>query len=284
MTLSHDQLQAFYEVTRLGSFTKAAQGLGLTQSALSHRIRNLEGQLETALFIRDTAGVRLTEAGTKLLRFCRVQSQIETEFMRDFKTESRQGIGGYLRIGGASTVMWSVVTPALGPLLRENPEIQIEMLSRELSALPRLLNTGQIDFIIMCGKLELPRCEEIYLGDERSVLVESKRKNARAGIYLDHDSEDRTTFEYLRFQGDKKEIERGYMDNIQGILAGVAEGFGRAVVPLHLLTSTDLQRVRGHKEYRVPVYLYYLKQPYYTKLHKETLDALRKGVGKLLGV
>ena len=73
MELSQDQLKAFYEVARQGSFTKAALSLALTQSALSHRIKNLESHLETSLFVRASTGIRLTETGKKLLQYVQVQ-------------------------------------------------------------------------------------------------------------------------------------------------------------------------------------------------------------------
>lgn len=136
MNLQQDQLKAFFEVARLGSFTKAADHLGLTQSALSHRIKNLEVYLETSLFVRASDGIRLTEAGDKLLKYTRVQSQIENEFINDLKVDSTIGLSGVLRMGGASTVMWPVVIPALSKFIRTNPNVQIEMSVRELIELP----------------------------------------------------------------------------------------------------------------------------------------------------
>lgn len=283
MKFSQDQLRAFYEITRRGSFTKAAQELGLTQSALSHRVKNLEDQLETALFVRDPAGVRLTDAGSKLLQHCRVLSQIEAEFLEDFTAERTQKLHGYLRIGGASTLMWSVVTKALGTLLRENPDVQVEMMSRELADLPKILTTGAIDLIVTCGRADLPGCEEVHLGDEKNVLVESAQTTARHAVYLDHDPSDRTTFEYLKAQGVRETtIKRAYMDNIQGILAGVEQGFGKAVVPLHLLGGAKVKRVKNQKELKTPVYLYFARQAYYTRLHKDVVAALTTNVPRIL--
>ncbi len=283
MVLSQDQLTAFYEVIRLGSFTKAGQELGLTQSALSHRVKNLEQQLETTLIIRESTGLRLTDAGAKLLKYCRVVLQIEHEFIEDLRPQTKGELSGYLRIGGASTLMWSVITPVLGPVLRENPKIHVEMISREISELPTLLENGNIDFITVCGKLDLPNCEEVYLGDEVNLLVESKLKNSRTNVYLDHDRHDHTTNDYLK-QQDKPPtaIKRAFMDDIHGLLAGVEAGLGRAVVPSHLISQLDLKRVKGQKELRTPAYLYYLRQPFYTRLHKVIVETLSNNTAKIL--
>jgi DNA-binding transcriptional LysR family regulator len=58
---------AFLAVADEGSFTKAAKGLGVTQSALSHAIRGLEEQVGVRLLARSTRSVAPTEAGEQLL-------------------------------------------------------------------------------------------------------------------------------------------------------------------------------------------------------------------------
>ncbi len=286
MNLPPDQLKAFFEVARLSSFTKAAGHLGITQSALSHRIKNLEGYLETSLFVRATDGIRLTEAGDKLLKYTRVQSQIESEFINDLKASSSDGLSGVLRIGGVSTLMWPIIVPAFGKFIRTNPNLQIEMNVRELAELPSLLQSGQVDIIITCGKINRHQYEEVYLGDEVNVLVESKKFENIPEVYLDHHPEDRTTIEYLNINDDKvQKLNRSYYDNINGILAAVDAGLGRAVIPLHMLSEyKSLQVVRGERKLKVPVYLCFLKQPFYSKLHLAALDLIKKDVPRLLSI
>lgn len=286
MNLPQDQLKAFFEVARLGSFTKAAYHLGLTQSALSHRIKNLEGYLETSLFVRAADGVRLTEAGDKLLKYTRVQSQIENEFINDLKTDSSNRLSGALRIGGASTLMWPIVVPALSKFIRANPSVQIEMSVKELAELPKLLQSGQVDIIITCGKINRHQYEEIYLGDEVNVLVESKKFDDIPEVYLDHHPDDRTTIEYLKIHDAKvQKLNRSYYDNINGILAATDAGLGKAVIPLHILREyKSLQVVRGERKLKSPVYLCFLKQPFYSKLHLAVFDIIKIEVPRLLGV
>ena len=284
MTLSQDQLKAFYEVSKQQSFTKAASELGLTQSALSHRIKKLEEQLETTLLVRDPAGIRLTEAGTKLLEFCRMQAQMEAEILSDITGPSENQIKGFLRIGGASTLMWPAVVPALSDFISKNPAVQFEMMERELKELPDLLQTGRVDLIVTCGVVERMIFEGHYLGDEVNTLVESKKISARPNTYLDQDPNDQTTFNFLRHQGIKKpQMTRCYMNNIHGIISGVEAGLGKTVLPRHLLKDhKDLKAVSGQKELTTPVYLYTLKQPFYSKLHQAVIAELNKKVGSFL--
>lgn len=286
MNLPQDQLKAFFEVARLGSFTKAAEHLGLTQSALSHRIRNLEGYLEMSLFVRASYGIRLTGAGDKLLKYARVQSQIEDEFINDLKTSPSDGLSGVLKMGGVSTLMWPIVVPALSRFIRKNSGVQMEMIVRELEELPSLLQSGQVDIIVTCGKINRYQYEELYLGDEVNVLVESKKFDDVPDVYLDHHAEDRTTIDYLRIHDNKiQNLKRGYFDSINGILAAVEAGLGRAVVPLHMLKDyKNLRVVRGERKLKVPVYLCFLKQPFYSKLHTAALDIIKKDVPDFLKV
>jgi DNA-binding transcriptional LysR family regulator len=286
MTLSQDQLNAFFEVVRLGSFTKAAEAIGLTQSALSHRLKNLEQNLEATLIIRDPQGLRLTDAGNKLFQYCRVQTQIEDELIEDLKISKGDSLSGYLRIAGASTLMGSAVTPVLAPFLTAHPAVQLNLMSRELSELPSLLQKGEVDFIVTCGSRHQRQFVEEFLGEERSVLVKAKKESTRCEVYLDHDADDSTTLDYFKSQiNPPKKIKRSYVDDIHGIIAGVEAGIGRALIPMHLLKNAKgLERVSGYKEFRQSVFLYYVRQPFYSKLHQATVKTLKEGIGKALKV
>jgi DNA-binding transcriptional LysR family regulator len=67
-------------------------------------------------------------------------------------------------------------------------------------------------------------------------------------------------------------------------LAAVQEGLGQAVIPMHLLELySGLQRVKDCKIVKTPVYLYYSKQPFYSRLHKLAIEAIRSEVPKRLG-
>lgn len=182
--------------------------------------------------------------------------------------------------------MWPVVIPSLSRFIRKNPNIQIEMSTRELADLPALLQSGQVDIIITCGKINRHHYEEIYLGDEVNVLVESKKFNEIPEVYLDHNPDDRTTIEYLKLHGDKAQnLNRSYYGTINGILAAAEAGLGRAVIPLHLLREhKSLQVVRSERKLNVPVYLCYLKQPFYSKLHLASFDIIKKEVPRLLSI
>lgn len=279
-----DKLKAFYEIARLNSFTKAAEALLITPSALSHRLKKLESELEVALFIRDPAGLVLTEAGIKLFQYCRTQSQIEDDFLRSLTNPKEKQITGALRIGSVSSLAWSVLTPALAALVRKNPHIHLDILSREISELPQLFKRGQFDYLVTIEKLNEFSMEEHYLGTERYVLIESTKKDRRENVFLDHDENDRLTIDFFGLQGwNAERIIRSYMDDNQGLFSGVREGLGKAVVPRHLAREEEGIRISQRaKPLERSVYLYFFKRPFYSKLHTATVEALTTGAGRYL--
>src|SRR5262249_32551288 len=148
MKLSSSQLEAFYAVAQARSFTKAAQRIHVTQSALSQRIRNLETELQTALFVRDPAGVELTEPAHELLRYCQFQDGYETELLGNLRGGKGAALSGVVRIAGFSTVMSSAILPALENLLSKNPGVRLEMHTRELRDLLPMLKHGEADYVV----------------------------------------------------------------------------------------------------------------------------------------
>lgn len=283
MALSSSQLEAFYALAQTRNFTRAAERLRVTQSALSQRILNLESELETTLFIRDRAGILLTEPAQELLRYCQSKNALEGEFLSHLRAGKKGALAGWLRIAGFSSVMPSVILPALAPLLAENPDVRILVLVREIRDLPGLLQRGEADFIILDRAIEREDLVSHELGSERNVLVE-KRGYSGPEIYLDHDEEDEVTLRYLKLARKRAgKIERRYLDDVHGILAGTRLGLGRAVVPLHLVRNDrELRVVDGATVLSAPIYLHYHAQPYYSRLHLAVSENLIRSCRKLL--
>ena len=283
MTISSNYLDAFLAVSQTLNFTKAAEKLYITQSALSQRIINLENELETSLFIRDRAGLRLTEAALKLVRYCQIKSNLEAEFLNQLKSNNPHEVAGSIRIGGFSSVMSSVTLTALAPLIKKNPQVQLQIFNEEMYALFELLKRGEIDYMILDDRIERAEFERLHLGNEKNVLVEHKNYIG-SDIFLDHDAQDMTTINYLKKSKQPyKDLQRLYLDNVFGIIEGVRLKLGRAVLPLHLVKNEkDFLIINTLQQLEIPVYLYYFNQPYYSRLHTETVEALKIGFSKIL--
>src|SRR5713101_7461309 len=122
-----DDLLAFVAVARERSFTNAAAKLGVSQSALSHTIRELEARLGVRLLTRTTRSVSPTEAGERLLRTVGPRfEEIEAELAA--VSELREKPAGTIRITAidyaADTILW----PKLTKFLSEYPDIKVEII------------------------------------------------------------------------------------------------------------------------------------------------------------
>ena len=286
MSLSSHHLEAFHAVAQTLHFSRAARRLHITQPALSQRIQLLEEELRTAVFLRAKSGVKLTEAGERLLRYCQIREALEQEVMTDLKT-SRGGrtgeLKGILRIGGFSSVMRSVALPALAPLMRQNVGIVLHLLMREVADLPALLKSGEIDYMLLDRSLGRSDIEEMPLGTEFNVLAEAVRGQSPVDVFLDHDPEDLTTERFWQQQQPRpKKYERRYLDDIYGIIDAIALCLGRGVVPRHMIAQDPrIREVKGLKPLAIPVVLHFPKQPYYSRLHEAVLRAMAQHRGLL---
>jgi DNA-binding transcriptional LysR family regulator len=123
-----DDLSVFLVVAREGSFTKAAAKLGVSQSALSYTIKELEARLKLRLLTRTTRSVSPTAAGERLLRNVSPRiEEIEGELAA--LSDLREKPSGTIRITATEYATDAVLLPKLAKLLRENSDIKVEIVS-----------------------------------------------------------------------------------------------------------------------------------------------------------
>lgn len=276
MIISAHELQAFRILAQKLNFSTAAASIHITQSALSQRIQSLERSLGLTLFIRDRKAIKLTEGGIRLLRYCQTKDHLEAELLNDLVAPADGKLAGHLRVAGFSSVLHSVVMPALAPLLRDNPAVQFEFSMHEMSHLPDVLMRGEADFVVMDHAHQKDNVRHHILGHERYVLIQSTRF-AVSNTYLDHDPNDKFTKLFFKSQGKHHQhLIRSYVDDIEGIIHGVMNGIGQGVVPSHLLKKEyPVRIVDTFKTMKTPVVLNYFSQPYYSKLQHTVIDALK---------
>lgn len=283
MELATHELQAFRMVAQTLNFSLAAERIHITQPALTHRIQSLERMLGLTLFVRDRKGVKLTESGLRLLRYCQIKEHLESELFAELSKNPGGKLGGRLRIAGYSSVLHSVIMPSLAELLRENPAVHFEFSTHEMARLPSVLDRGEADFVILDHELQRNNIQSVILGNERYVLIQST-KYPVVETYLDFDPDDRLTETFLKQQGrEAGDCTRCYVDNIEGILQGVVLGLGQGVVPIHLLRKDLPVRIaKKTKAMKIPVILHYFGQSYYSNLQKAIIEALKRNANSLL--
>jgi DNA-binding transcriptional LysR family regulator len=117
---------AFLAVAQERSFTRAAARLGISQSALSHTIRELEARLGVRLLTRTTRSVSPTEAGERLMQT--VGPRLE-EIDAEIAAVSDLGDKpvGTIRITAIDHVIDTVLWPRLAPVLEKYPDVRVEL-------------------------------------------------------------------------------------------------------------------------------------------------------------
>ncbi len=121
-----NDLISFMVVARERSFTRAAAQLGVSQSALSHAMRNLEARLDVRLLTRTTRSVAPTEAGEQLFRRLSphlLEIEQELAALRD----TRDKPAGNIRITAGEHALTAVLWPVLKPFMARYPDIHIEV-------------------------------------------------------------------------------------------------------------------------------------------------------------
>jgi DNA-binding transcriptional LysR family regulator len=274
MSINTDYLKSFLTLHETGSFTKASEKLFLSQSALSQKMARLEDQLETSLFIRSAQGLKLTSSGEKLLVYAKQQLSFEEEFLNEFQSNSHE-LAGSIRLATYSSILSSLVIPKLSPWLRKNAKAQIEFISLEVIDLVPALKSNKADLVILDYFSHLPGVEEIQIGEEEFVIIESTKMKDIPSLYLDHGPHDNATESFFKFQNHSKKIERAFMGDVHGILEAVALGLGRAVMSKHLVEKDPrFKIVKSKKKYIRPIVMNFYKQNYYSKIHRQIINEL----------
>ncbi|OWW20298.1 LysR substrate-binding domain-containing protein [Noviherbaspirillum denitrificans] len=159
-------LSAFESAARHQSFTKAADELAVTQSAICRQIGALEEFLGVKLFRRSRRGVVLTEAGMSYAR--KVTSRLDEVERDTLELMAKGGFGDTLELGVVPTFATKWLLPRLPSFVKQYPGITINLTSR---ARPFLFNETPFDAAIHVGESGWPGTEGVFLMRENLVAV-----------------------------------------------------------------------------------------------------------------
>jgi DNA-binding transcriptional LysR family regulator len=140
------QIIGFYNVARLGSFTKAGEMTLRTQSALSQQIKALEDEFACQLFERiGTRKLKLTTAGARFLEFCQSVLKGYEDLTADLS--ELEGLPkGPLKIVAPFTTLYHLLPMKLKTYLEHFPQVEITLLDRPQGSVVRLVRDGAVDF------------------------------------------------------------------------------------------------------------------------------------------
>src|SRR5262252_4462326 len=124
MMITHTQLPTFMAVAELSNLSAAAKKLGITQTGATQRIKSLEQSLGLTLFTRSRSGMRLTEEGRRLMRYCMEVSNLEGQFFSGIK-EGGQTREVELCIVGPMSLLAGRVAPRYREIAQKWPNLNL---------------------------------------------------------------------------------------------------------------------------------------------------------------
>ncbi len=168
----------FYATALAGNISKAANELFISQPAISQSIKKLEQSLDTALFVRSSRGVQLTEEGELL--FSHVKSAFRTLEAGEHQLRLRRELGmGHLRIGVSSTLCKYVLLPYLTDFVKLHPHIQVTIACQSTNHTLQMLEHEELD-LGLTGRPEHLHGMKFYpVRQIQDIFVASRE-------YLDH--------------------------------------------------------------------------------------------------
>lgn len=163
-------LETFAKAAELGSFTGAAEALGLTQAAVSQRIRALEQALDTSLFRRAGGRVLLTDAGQRLYPFAQRVLLLHAE-ARQQVTGRKAPLTGELSLAASSVPGEHLLPALLASFHKKHPHIQVKMTVADTAAVLHQVEHGQVHVGLVGGQTDSPHLVFRPFACDRLVLV-----------------------------------------------------------------------------------------------------------------
>lgn len=159
------------KIEELGSFTKAAEALFLTQPAVSQHVKSLEEELGIKIFDREQKVIRLTKNGETALKYIRRMYSISNNMIQAIRDEKTRITS--LSVGITHTVESSAIIEALAEFGRRQKDISIKIFSDTIDKLYNMLRNDELDFLIIEGRLDDRNLQYTTLGTDSLILATS---------------------------------------------------------------------------------------------------------------
>jgi DNA-binding transcriptional LysR family regulator len=282
------QLEMFRAVAEEGGFTRAAQRLHVSQSAVSRQVQLLEEELHSLLLHRSRKGVHLTASGDLLLK---AANRIHRD-MQDVSweiSETRKLRRGLLRMGGGMTVCMYILPRLLKRFRGLYREVDLKVTSGTAESILKLIRNHEVDL----GLLTLPVIAadlEVrpVLKEEMVVVTSPGHPLARERVIEPHSLSRFPLILYEAGSNTRKVLDQYFLEekipvsvameteNVEIIKAMVANGLGITLVPYPAIARDArtgrlvYRRVPGRRLYRETGWVY-LKSDYVPRAITEVL-------------
>ena len=165
-----DQLRTFIAIAETGSFTKAAEVVNKTQSAVSMQMKRLEERIERPIFARDGRASKLTEDGQRLLDYARRIVKLNIETLAAF---SDAELSGRVRLGVPDDYADRYLPEIMARFSRAYPGVELTVVCEPSIDLLDRIDANELDLAIVTN-CDMKRASETFRS-ERLLWVTSNR-------------------------------------------------------------------------------------------------------------
>lgn len=278
MNINH--MKAFLEVARNGSFQVAAENLYITQSTVSARIKVLEDQLNTILFIRKRDGSVLTAAGRNFIRYA-------TTAVRSWE-QAKQEIGLPEELDamislGVQLNLWQQIAPTwIEQMQNAAPQVGTRVVMDYSDSLLSQLVDGELDLALTYVSRQQSELRTELLMEDTLVLVATEQRYVEKDwvkdyIFVDWGDEFREAHVLAFPDTPSPRLSVGLgMVGLDYILNYGGAGYFPERMIESLVKSKRLFYVEGAPNFKRPVYLSYPKDPINAELLEMALENLQQ--------
>ncbi len=287
MSLLSPPLQAFMSVVRSGTVYGAADDLGLTQTGVTQRIRSLESELATTLFIRSRKGMKLTEEGEALLRYCRGVEDLEGEALLQIKGAAKDR-PIHITLAGPTSVMTARITPLCASLYFAWPKLQLHLLISDSKDRLSMVRSGAATLAIVSPEQVPNEMQSKSLKPDKYILVAASSWKGRRlqdilenERLIDFDENDPTSLNYLKKFGLGSHLKRPrlFVNHNASIIQLFSHGVGFGTLTQEIakpfLESGELTALNGGAVVEDPLALVWYPRTETPPYFKALLSAIK---------
>ncbi|SMC25975.1 DNA-binding transcriptional regulator, LysR family [Clostridium acidisoli DSM 12555] len=233
-----NDLRIFQTVAYEKSISKAALKLGYAQSNITMRIKLLENDLNTTLFIRNNKGTTITSNGEKLLEYTdkilELINKINDEFL-----PSKTALS--FKIGATQTISASILPKLFSLFHEQNPEISLVLKTDKQKFIFDMIINSELDGAFVSGKFVSSKVKELFTFKEELALISSVKindiNNLHVPIIINSDTNCpyRKLLQKWLLHNSLEPTTIIEFDSLESIVNGISEGLGISLLPKSIL-------------------------------------------------
>ena len=295
MRLTLRQIEIFLNVVELGHLTNVAKKMGLSQSAVSMSIKELENILGRPLFDRLNKKLILNEMGRDFHRAVEPLYQKMEDIEYEFRNSENRGT---VRVGASTTIVDYLIPGIACRYMNAYPEVRIQLKEGNTREIAAMVRRGELDMGFVEGTVEAPDLVTEVVGDDELIVVTADETLAARSWFIDELAAERWVLreegsgtraiflDYIKEKVPELNIfmELGHTESIKSLLqSGKALTCVSALAVREELRDGRLKKVEVKKFHCTRhFYAIYHKDKYRSELFEKFLGFAKEVIGETL--